>query len=140
MAKDKRALFWRATYALREAESLAKLGRVVGPADAPPSDAQSEPNWIADWKARAKAALKQAADWWSEGNERLKDRAREVARQIERGGSAIVEANPLEAGKNAIDKLVSFAHELTTAMFIGEGLATLVLLWLGYELFFKRGH
>lgn len=137
--RDKRGRYWRAVYALREAEALAKFGNVSGPADAPPKSEADEKGFITDWKNRAKQSLKQAYDWWTEGNSRLKDRAKEVAGKIAEGARAVRDANPIEAARQGIESLLDVANKIQGALLLGEGIGTLLLLWIVYELFLKKG-
>lgn len=130
----RRSKYWKATHALREAEALAGLAnKVSGPADAPPATPEEEPSWIGDWAKRGREALKGAYDKWSTGNERLKERAVEIAKRIKEGADRIIEANPLEAAKKGIDDLQSLGNWFL----LGKIVATAFLLWLVWKFFLK---
>lgn len=95
--------YWPAVYALRSAESLAQLGVVAGPADAPPDKQEDSESWVQDWITRAKDALAKAKQMHDEAARRglgvLRDRARKIGERIVTGTRAIVQAQVATAKK-----------------------------------------
>lgn len=135
---ERRALLWEATHALRQAEELAKLSaEVSGPADAPPKEPSGVSSYVADWKRRAKEALKRAHAWRLEKQEALQRRGAEVARRIQEGARRIRQASPAEAAKEGIAELAQHAGGIAAWTFIGHGLGLLIALWLAYEFLWK---
>lgn len=83
----------RAVEALAEAEALAALSTVAGPADVVP-DAGSTAAWAADWERRARDALRRAWEWSTSPAREARDRARRVARRISDGARDVRRAVP----------------------------------------------
>lgn len=135
--KGQRRHYWRAVYALTEAEALAKVSAVEGPADAPPATNNDAFAFVGNWKARAKAALAKARQWHETGKRALKERARKVAVKIAQGVREIYEASPITRTKRALEDVSSAANALQWASVAGASLATLALLWLAWRLLAK---
>lgn len=135
--KGQRRHYWRAVYALGEAEALAKLTAVEGAADGPPQTDNAVFGFIDDWKKRAKAALDKARNWHDTGKRALKERARRVAVKIAQGVREIYEASPVARAGRTLDNISSAANALQWASLAGASLATLALLWLAWRLLAK---
>lgn len=141
MAKDpskgQRRHYWRATNALVEAEALAKLAAVEGPADGPPATAAAIGAYVDDFKARAKAALNKAREFYDSGKRGLQERARRVATKVQQGVRELYEASPVARANRALESVSNAAQALQWASLAGAGLATLALLWLAWKLLAK---
>lgn len=124
--------WWRAVSALREAEALADLKAISGPADGPPAPGD-EPSWVDDWAKRAREALRKARDFSESAKRAAKDRARAIADNVRRGVRAIYRASPGSQASAALRALAEAANTITLATAIGTGVLTLGLLWLGWE-------
>lgn len=137
-AEEKRRLYWRAVYALREAEAITKLGDVVGEETDEPPKAGQEQSWTDKWATRAKKNLAKAWDWWTSGNEKLRDRAKSVADRVKEGVRAIKKANPLSGASRKVQDLQDAANSISMAIFFGEVVVTGLLVWAAWEFFFKN--
>lgn len=133
--------YWRAVDRLREAEGLAQLQAVSGPADAPP-EAGAEQSWFDDWSSRAKGALRKARELVDSGKRAAKDRARRIAQAVRDGASAVWKASPpgqlASASKSTLQNLADAATAIQWASIIGSGVATLALLGAVYWLWTAR--
>lgn len=127
----------RAIEALNEAEALAKLSDVVGPADVPPEPG-SEKAFLDDWQARAKGVLRKGYEWVQSGKAGLKDRARRAAQKVRQGVREIYEASPAAKAGRALESVSSAANSLQWAALATTGLATAVLLYLAWKLLIER--
>jgi hypothetical protein len=134
-----RTYYWRAVERLREAESLAQLGHVSGPADAPPEKPEDESGWIADWKKRAKETARKAYEALAENpTKAVKRRAAEISSRLQRGIAAIRKANPSEATKQKLSSLADLLKGLWGAAHAGTSFGTLLALAVIAWWFFGR--
>ena len=126
-----RTYYWRAVERLREAETLAELGHVSGPADAPPEKPEDESDWIADWKKRAKETARKAWEALSENPTKpVKRRAAEIAERLQRGVKAIRKANPAEWSKQKLSSITDMLKGLWGAAHAGTSFGTIIALAL----------
>lgn len=134
--------FWGAVSALREAETLAQLGNVSGPADEPPRPGD-EQGWIADWSKRATETLAKAKTWVDSKKKSLRDRARRIAGHVQEGARRIYQASPIARAKNATAKalqdVTETARTLQFATLVSGGAATVLLLVGAYLVWKKFG-
>ena len=112
---------WKAVYSLREAETLAGMGNVAGPADAPPSKPEEEDGWARDWLSRAKDALRRAQEMHTEAGRKgmtvLKERAHRIASKLRDGAAGVIAGakNIVQATRSELDKFHTTAREAATA-------------------------
>lgn len=135
---------WRSVYALRYAETLAGLGNVAGPTDAPPAKREEEESWVQEWTRRAKEVLGRAKqmhdDSLKTGADALRDRAKRIATAVRDGAKQIL-TTVKNTGESALDDL---RRVLDTAKAGAWGWATmnvllsLGLLWAAYEYFSRK--
>jgi hypothetical protein len=134
---------WRSVYALRYAETLAGLGNVAGPTDAPPATRAEEETWVQEWTRRARETLGRAKEMHDQalktGADALQDRARRIATAVRDGAKQIL-TTVQNTGESALDDL---RRVLETAKAGAWGWATmnvllgLGLLWALYEFYRK---
>lgn len=129
--------YWAAVSALREAETIAQLGNVSGPADEPPK-AGDEKSWIEDWGKRATETLAKARAWVDSKKKSLRDRARRVASHVAEGARRIYQASPVARASRALEAVTDTARTIQMATLV-SGVAVTVLLLAGAWLLFKKG-
>lgn len=138
MTPGQQRLFWGAVSSLREAETLAQLGGVSGPADEPPKSGD-EKGWISDWTGRASEALGKAKAWIDSGNKALKDRARRIARHIADGSRRIYQASPFGRASKALQQVSETARTIQFATLVSGGALTVLLLVGAWALWKRKG-
>lgn len=126
--------YWAAVSALREAESLAQLSSVSGPADEPPRDGD-EPSWIEDWSKRAHDALKKAREWADSKKRALRDRASRIAEHVRTGARRIYQASPIGKTAKALQSVNETANHIQLAAWVTSVGLTLALLAGAWWLF-----
>ncbi len=138
--EKKRALYWRAVSALREAETLADLGSVSGPADAPPKEGEDE-SWIKDWGKRAQNAIRKAHEALVDNpSEAVKRRAQRIGARVQSGITAIKKAfTPSEETKKKLRSLSDLAKGLLFAGNAGSAAGLIVGFALVYWWFSRKG-
>lgn len=136
-AEAQERLWWRAVNALREAETLAELKAISGPADAPPG-AGDETSWVDDWAKRGREALRKARDWAESEKRSARERAARIADRVRSGVRAIWRASPVSKANQALKALADAANTITLATAIGTTVLTIGLLWLGWRLLQAR--
>jgi CHASE3 domain sensor protein len=119
---------WRATAALREAETLAQLASVSGPADEAPREQTEEQSWAEDWKTRALESLDKARQFALKPAVVMKDRAKTIVNRIASGLAAIRRAT----GQRLRATLKPVEQALTVATVGYYGSVTVGLLVLGW--------
>ncbi len=128
----RRRLFWRAVHMLREAETLADLGPVAGPADSVPSEGDEE-SWVRDWSKRAKQALKKANEWLVEKpNKVAEERARSIADRVRRGAAAIRRA--AKGAHEQLSEVQDAANKLWVAGQVGGTVVLLIAAYIAWKL------
>jgi CHASE3 domain sensor protein len=129
---------WRATAALREAETLAQLSAVSGPADEPPRDQNDEQSWAEDWKGRALESLARARDFALRPAVVMKDRAKAIVNRISGGLAAIRRATG--ARLRATLKPVEQALTVATVGYYGSVTVGLIVLgWIAWKYLEHKG-
>lgn len=138
---------WPAVYALRNAEALAALQTVTGPADAPPAQASDETGWVKDWVERSRLALKSAAEFAARAATEparvtadvLRDRAQRIAEQVAAGAKNIRQAarNASAEVLRQVGEVHETARTLLTAVTAGE-IALIVVALVAAALWFGR--
>lgn len=132
--------YWRATAALAEAETLARLrDNVSGPADEPPRGDGDEAGWIDDWTSRASETLKKAKAWTTSKKKTLVERGARIARRVREGARKIYEASPLARANQKLVGLIGDAQKIQLAGEAVAVVATVVLGYVAYRLFIKKG-
>lgn len=122
----------RSIEALQQAEALARIAGVEGPADAIPRKTAEERAFIADWINRSVAALKRAkslddravvgAGVLESAREKaraLKDRARAIARSIANSAEEIYESSPIARANEKFRRVYETAKNATLFGFAG---------------------
>lgn len=135
---SRRARYWDATHALRQAEQLAQMAASVsGPADVAPATPAAERGFIRDWSARAKQALKKAWAWQMEKSRAMQRRGKEIARRVHEGARRIAALNPSEAVASGIMDLAKRSGQMAGLSFVLGSGGALLALFVIYEVFFK---
>ena len=141
------ATYWRAVEALREAESLAQLtSSVSGPADEPPKQESDEPGWVKDWTERASKALDAARRHVSSGNRALIERGKRIAKRIFDGSNELMRRVMIEGpqkfgadGARGLKSVTETAQKLQVAWGLGTIAATVLMAYVAYRVFVKKG-
>lgn len=136
MTPGQERLYWGAVSSLREAETLAQLGSVSGPADEPPT-AGDEKSWIDDWAKRAGETLGKARAWSSSKVKALRDRARRIAGHISDGARRIYQASPIARANRTIQDVAETARTIQIATLVSGVGATVLLLAAAWWVFQK---
>lgn len=128
---------WRATASLREAETLANLSEVSGPADEPPKDDAGLQSWAEDWKGRALDAVHKAREFIERPAVVMKERGRAIVNRISTGLSAIRRAT----GQKLKQTLAPVAAALGAAQLGFYGMQFVVtagIVYLAYRFLLAR--
>lgn len=140
MTPGQERLFWGAVSSLREAETLAQLTNVSGPADEPPR-AGDEKSWIEDWAGRAKEALKRAHEMAQNAKKAIRDRARRIAGHVADGARRIYQASPAGKASAALESVSRTANTITLATLVSGAAATVLFLLAAWLLWSRtKGH
>lgn len=145
--------FWGAVHALREAETLAQLGNVSGPADEPPRPGD-EKGWIADWANRAREALERARKMALPGptgalplaaknvakQRASRDAARRIAAHIQEGVRRVRQASPLARAEKTLSEVSDAARALQFGFIFGGVGLTVALALVAAYLWKTKGH
>lgn len=124
--------------ALAEAEALAALGAVSGPADAIPASGDVAA-WATDYYRRAREALRRAAEWQSDARREVRDRAARIARRIADGArraASVVADGPAEV-RDGLRRAARAAEVLAVASGWGSAAALAAAAIAGIYLLFR---
>lgn len=127
MTPGQERLFWGAVSALREAETLAQITSVSGPADEPPQSGD-EKSWIEDWTKRASETLSKARAWVDSKKKAVRDRARRIASHVAEGARKIYQASPVGRASKAIEQVSETARTIQIGALVTSTALTVLLL------------
>ena len=141
---------WPAVYDLRLAESVADLGLVAGPQDAPPREESALPAWAREWASRARDALARADTMVGSPIATVRRRAgviadalqggaRRILRRLRSGIEYVQNRGARQLAVDAVEGVVRGAVRVASAVggtLLGSPEGTLLLLGL---LWFLKG-
>jgi hypothetical protein len=134
--RAQQALFDRSSELLREAEALASISGVSGPADS--YEVGAEDSFLSDWKQRARRALDRAQRLITAPQRALAERGMQVAKRVVESGRALRRASKEAYEDSFIVKLLSWGSALTAAAGVGSIVLTAILAYAAYRLFISK--
>src|SRR5574342_336495 len=130
----RRKLYERASENLREAEALASIQGVSGPADETPGD---EDSYVRDYAMRAARALKRATEIASGGTSPVSvDRAKQIAKRVT-DGARQVKAAVRRTKDRLLDPIIDAGQKLQFGAIAGGLVLTAILAFIAYRLFMR---
>lgn len=135
MRPGQKRLYWAAVNSLREAETLAQLGNVSGPADEPPQPGDEE-SWTRDWVKRAGDSLKKARDMVDSHVKSQVDRGKRIAVHVRDGASAIQRAS--QKVFKPLGDVAESARSIAMISYLATIPVTVLLLGAAYWLWKRK--